>query len=518
VADGGLFFKAIVPGSGSELFRSDGTRSGTGMVREIGEGANHAYPFGLTSVGDALFFGAQDGENGTELWRSDGTAPGTRIVRDIRPGTGDSMNRSLVLHRTALGDRLFFQATDGDTGSELWCSDGTEPGTYLVKDLRPSWSSSPDEFAAMGGIVYFAATDGEDGMQLWRSDGSEAGTWLVAAIDPGGGQWDRLEGLTAVGETLFFRAADGAHGMELWASDGTEAGTRMVRDIYAGPHGSFPEEILGIEGVAYFRAREPLTGAEIWRTDGTEQGTWLLRDINPGPRGSWPHEIYAAGRTLLFSAHTDGLGTEVWSSDGTTGGTVLYQDIAPGAVSSVPREFTVSGSLVFFTADDGLTGREIWAMPLDSDADTVPDGIDNCPPESNPGQLDSDGDTIGDPCDCDPLDEAHRLPAEEVAGLRVGRNDEAVILEWQGQADTSGDAVRYDVLAGPLGAWDRAAPYAGAVCLAADLIGPTVDNEGGGSRWFLARAGLTTCGEGTWGAASSSPDPRDALDAADSCR
>jgi ELWxxDGT repeat protein len=45
-------------------------------------------------MGDVLFFAADDGVNGRELWRSDGTAAGTGLVADLVPGVGTPGSRS----------------------------------------------------------------------------------------------------------------------------------------------------------------------------------------------------------------------------------------------------------------------------------------------------------------------------------------------------------------------------------------------------------------------------------------
>src|SRR5262245_57665670 len=39
-------------------------------------------------VGNLIYFSANDGTTGTELWKTDGTATGTVLVKDIRPGSG----------------------------------------------------------------------------------------------------------------------------------------------------------------------------------------------------------------------------------------------------------------------------------------------------------------------------------------------------------------------------------------------------------------------------------------------
>jgi ELWxxDGT repeat protein len=44
----------------------------------------------LTKVGSTLYFSADDGSAGRELWKSNGTASGTKRVRNIRPGNNGS--------------------------------------------------------------------------------------------------------------------------------------------------------------------------------------------------------------------------------------------------------------------------------------------------------------------------------------------------------------------------------------------------------------------------------------------
>ncbi len=82
-------------------------------INLIGGGSSPSY---LTNVNGTLFFQASDGTNGLELWKSDGTAAGTVLVKDINPGAGSASPSNL----TIVNGMLFFQAYDGTIGQELW--------------------------------------------------------------------------------------------------------------------------------------------------------------------------------------------------------------------------------------------------------------------------------------------------------------------------------------------------------------------------------------------------------------
>ena len=141
-----LFFSAKDGTNGAELWKSDG--SSTSLVKDIWVGADSSNPEYLTVYGSLLYFAADTkltiagASDGVELWKSDGTTSGTVMI-SIREGSGGSYPRYLTPFTSkAQGatEKLFFLATDGkgvgnlrsasshtseSQGMQLWVWDGT---------------------------------------------------------------------------------------------------------------------------------------------------------------------------------------------------------------------------------------------------------------------------------------------------------------------------------------------------------------------------------------------------------
>ncbi len=343
-----LFFQGNSKEKGREIWKTDGTASGTVMVKDIYPGPGSGYFYYGCVLGDKVYFFARDA-SGYALWKTDGTSAGTVKVKG---GFNSYWNNPFPFH-----GKIYFNGQTSAHGSEPWVTDGTQAGTKILKDIKPGYASGYFfEPVGMGGKVYFRAMKEVGyGFQIYSSDGTPSGT--KAIIDLG---MNSAPYLRVMGNKLFFLGYD-ASGGEPWISDGTQAGTRLLKDIRPGPRGCDYRVPCVVGNTLFFRANDGIHGEELWKTDGTASGTRLVKDIAPGSSSSSPNYTAAAGtRHLVFQAYVQAHGRELWITDGTAAGTRMVQDIYPGSNSSEPLQMTLSGGRVIFRAGDGTHGVELW--------------------------------------------------------------------------------------------------------------------------------------------------------------
>lgn len=368
---GNILFTADDGTNGYELWKSDGSGGGTSMVRDINEGRNrvskHAYrrvPKGHTKIGSTVYFAGYNPTTGYELWKTDGTNSGTQLVLDIFTGTSNGEpNNSEPLNLYAVGSTLFFTATTSAHGRELWRSDGTAGGTVRISDIATgTGSSNPGSFMHIGTTLYFAASNAAGDRELYRCNSPYTSVELVSNINSGGSS-DPQHLVNANG-TLIFSANDGVNGRELFKFDGSAV--TIVRNIWAsgGTNGNSNPKNLYVHGNrVYFAANDSINGAEPWFTDPpyNSGSTQMLTNIRVGAGlGSIPNEFTAIGDTVFFRAYSAGFGLELWKTGGTAASTRLIADINAGPGGSAPMSLTNMNGILVFTANDSLSGRELY--------------------------------------------------------------------------------------------------------------------------------------------------------------
>lgn len=368
-----LFFVNNSDGQGDELWKSDGSPTGTILINDTLSGTisfSGLYVGSLTPFNEQeLMFRSSDSERGAELWFTDGTATNTHIISDIVPGSFSSLPYSLV----QVGDYVYFRARNEAYGSSFWRTDGTDSGTeHLVDIPGGQYGGLVFPLTYVNGLFFFVAYHPDYGFEYWRSDGTEAGTWLLKDIVLGSMSsiiFDESNYLDFNGNFYFVADDRGDNGNELWRSDGTQENTVLFKDINPGTADSNPLQFAVANGRLFFTANDDVHGRELWISDGTGDGTNILLDINPSGDGidynSYGFYLpnYASLNGLYFFPANDGVhGTELWQSDGTAAGTVMVMDINSGFASSKPGNLVVLGNTLYFAADDGVHGREIWAL------------------------------------------------------------------------------------------------------------------------------------------------------------
>ncbi|HXT19637.1 MAG TPA: hypothetical protein VN923_02695, partial [Thermoanaerobaculia bacterium] len=354
-----LFFVASTPAQGRELWSSDGTAAGTGLV-DSRPGHLSSGPVGLVVFKGKVFYFADGDGRGYGLWTSDGTASRTRLVK--RPTSTAGLGALVALQRCM----VFFAAAPGK-GSELWRSDGTPAGTYFLADtVKGPGSPTLLSLVAEPSKLYLALDSPKDGQELWVTDGTPKNTRALTAFARRDAFKYENTPLylfpASLGGRFVFSVDDGSHGAEPWITDGTVKGTRLLADICPGACGSLSWIVGQAGGQLLLNATDGQRGLELWSTDGSAAGTRLVGDLCPGECSSFPIGYGAVGGRRFFQAHAAGSENdfELWASDGTAAGTERLTDFRNHQFGAGYIETVVIGAKMYFPAPDPLHGWELF--------------------------------------------------------------------------------------------------------------------------------------------------------------
>ena len=316
---------------------------------DINPGPGRSGPDDAVVFSGALYFEATDGTNGNELWKYDGVnAPS--MVADINSGAGGSYPSDLTVFNGA----LYFRATDAN-GNELWKYDGVNAPS-MVDDINTGSNSGyPYDLTVFNGALYFNANDGTNGQELWKFDGITP--TRVTDINSGAADSEPND-LVVFNGALYFEADDSINGYELWKYDGDNAPTR-VTDINTGSNSGYPNDLTVFNGDLYFQALDGINGYELWKFDGS--ATTRVTDIN-STADSVVSNLVVFDSALFFVANSATYGDELWVYDGVNAPSIV-QDLNTGSSNGLdaadhgqPRVY--DGAL-YFEGNDG-TGQELW--------------------------------------------------------------------------------------------------------------------------------------------------------------
>jgi len=376
-----LYFADTSPQQGWELKVHDTSTDTTSWVADINPGLGDSYAgqYGFGIVGTKLYFSAYDPTNGYELrWIDTAQAVPSVQTIDVNAGSGGS-NAGLFGGFEAVGTKLYFTAFDPTNGDELRWIDTTQASpTVQTVDINPGSDSSAagfdGGFQAVGEKLYFTASDWTYGNEPRWIDTTQA-VPSVQTIDvyPGsdGSYTGDRGGYQAVGLKLYFMAEDPTNGTELRWIDTTQAApTVQTIDTDGGTGGSDAGLWGGFQPVGtklYFTASDATYGIELRWIDTTQAApTVQTIDVYPGSDGSLAGlrgGFQAVGEKLYFTAYDATYGTEPrWIDTTQAAPSVQTIDVNVGSGDSEAGlfgGFRAVGSKLYFTAYDPTNDFEL---------------------------------------------------------------------------------------------------------------------------------------------------------------
>ncbi|RYE25646.1 MAG: T9SS type A sorting domain-containing protein [Sphingobacteriales bacterium] len=279
-----LYFTGRLTGSGSPfgVYVTDGTTTGSFSLTNV---ENYGF---FVPYNNEMYFGGSDLSKST-LFKTDGTTAGT-LPLYVNPIPGVTR----IDYNIVYNGKLFLGLVIGDEAG-LFTTDGTTPGTHMVLDAGLISSIN-----ILNGKMYFFARTAANAIKLYESDGTTSGTHELSQNDI------LFSDLYVNNNKLYFVAASANAATELWVSDGTQAGTQAIKQIACNNTDHL-----------YFLNNKVIIpcGRNLLVSDGTTQGTYTIpvaADVS--------NQVFIRNNKLYATTFYR-FGYKIFVSDGTMAGT-----------------------------------------------------------------------------------------------------------------------------------------------------------------------------------------------------
>lgn len=325
-------------------------------MKDINIGLGNSSPTNPIRLGNKLFFDANDGLHGREMWVSDGSNSGTYMLKDFFTINNDPYLSSYnsIQSKTVLNGKLYFIARDDTVDYNLWVTDGTIANTKKITE-RSSYSQIGKPvfgLAVHKDKLYFVGTSSTSPLSLWSSNGTIGGEQLIKDIfirSPLNGK-----SIVSFKDWIFIFASNNlGYQSGLWKSDGTTGGTTLLLSNASINNETFT---TGDDNL-FFAAQNVL-----WKTDGTITGSSVIKTFGT-TYGNKIQDLNYINGHLYFQVVNQTTGIELWQSDGTPEGTTFIVNMTANHFQNdfdETSKIVADGNRLFFTGNDVLHGRELW--------------------------------------------------------------------------------------------------------------------------------------------------------------
>ncbi|WP_435354502.1 3-coathanger stack domain-containing protein [Emticicia sp. SJ17W-69] len=334
-ANNKLFFTGKNSLNQEKLFVCDGTIAVDLSIYQSQSSFVFQKILGQTS--NIIFFLAYDDIHGYEIWRTDGTQFGTFLLKDINTEKASSSPKKII----SVGNKIFYTARNEKTGTELWETDAYTLNTSIHYEFTTDTTQNFNGLASFNGKGYVMT----NGTELWeiRNTG-------VYKIQSESRESTYPANFTISNNRLFFTFKD-IFGVELWSLIGTYAYKVKTIYIYTG---SSPKFLTDVNGTLFFSAKSEYSGDELWKSNGESSGTVKVKEITSGSASTIFNYLFNANGTLLFI--TDN-GKKLWKSNGTDAGTVILKNFGSGIIYN---NFVNYHGFTYFVANDPIIGEGLY--------------------------------------------------------------------------------------------------------------------------------------------------------------